>query len=67
VKVHDSARKHGIDPQAAIHAAEHAVFVSDLNDDSPARQLRLGSTPPAASSRSWCFASTAATNWSSTP
>jgi len=42
VKVHDSARKHGIAPQNAIHAAEHAVFVSDLDDDSPARQLRLG-------------------------
>ncbi len=42
MKVHDSARKHGIDPQDAIHAAEHAVFVSDLDDDSPARQLRLG-------------------------
>ena len=42
MKVHDSARKHGIDPQDAIHAAEHAVFVSDLDDDNPARQLRLG-------------------------
>lgn len=42
MKVHDSARKHGIAPQNAIHAAEHAVFVSDLDDDSPARQLRLG-------------------------
>ncbi len=42
MKVHDSARKHGIAPQDAIHAAEHAVFVSDLDDDSPARQLRLG-------------------------
>lgn len=42
MKVHDSARKHGIDPQDATHAAEHAVFVSDLDDDSPARQLRLG-------------------------
>jgi hypothetical protein len=42
VKVHDSARKHGIDPQDAIHAAEHAGFVSDLDDDRPARELRLG-------------------------
>ena len=42
MKVHDSARKHGIDPKDAIHAAAHAVFVSDLEDDSPARQLRLG-------------------------
>ena len=42
MKVHDSARRHGITPKDAIHAAEHAVFVSDLDDDSPARQLRLG-------------------------
>ena len=42
MKVHDSARKHGVDPEDAIYAAERAVFVSDLDDDSPARQLRLG-------------------------
>lgn len=42
MKVHDSATKHGIDPQDAIQAAENAVFVSDLDEDSPARQLRLG-------------------------
>ena len=42
MKVHDSAGKHGIDPQDAIHAAEQAVFLSDLDDDSPARQLCLG-------------------------
>ena len=27
------------------NATEHAVFVSDLDDDSPARQLRLGFDP----------------------
>lgn len=42
MKVHDSARKHGIDPVDAIHAALHAGFVCDLDYDSPARQLRLG-------------------------
>lgn len=42
MKVHDSACRHGIDPDDAVHAAEHAVFVSDLDEDSPARQLRLG-------------------------
>lgn len=42
MKVHGSARKHGVDPDDAVHAAEHAVFVSDLDEDSPARQLRLG-------------------------
>jgi hypothetical protein len=42
VKVHESPRKHGIDPKDAIHAAQHPVFVSNLDEDSPARQLRLG-------------------------
>ena len=42
MKVHESARKHGVDPADAIHAAVHAVFVADLTDETPARQLRLG-------------------------
>lgn len=42
MKVHDSARRHGVEPDDAVHAAEHAIFVSDLDEDSPARQLRLG-------------------------
>jgi hypothetical protein len=42
VKVHDSARKHGVEPNDAIHAASAPLFVSDLDEDSPARQLRLG-------------------------
>ncbi len=27
---------------AAVHAAERAVFVDDLDENSPGRQLRLG-------------------------
>lgn len=42
MKVHDSARKHGIDAADAVHAAEHPVFVADLEEDTPAHQLRLG-------------------------
>ena len=42
MKVHDSALKHGVDPADAIHAALTPVFVSDLDEDSPRRQLRLG-------------------------
>ncbi len=42
MKVHDSAHKHGVNPDDAVHAALHAVFVSDLDEDRPARQLRLG-------------------------
>lgn len=62
MKVHDSARKHGIDPADAVHAADHAVFVADLDEDGPARQLRLGFDASAGSSRSWCFASTVGMN-----
>ena len=42
MKVHPSARKHGVTPADAVLAAEQAVFVSNLDHDSPARQLRLG-------------------------
>ncbi len=42
MKVHDSARRHGVAPDDAVHAAEHAVYVSELDEDSPARQLHLG-------------------------
>jgi hypothetical protein len=42
VNVHDSALKHGIDASDAVRAAQFAVLVVELDDDSPARQLRLG-------------------------
>lgn len=42
MKVHSSAQRQGIAPEDAVHAAEHPVFLSDLDDDSPARQFRLG-------------------------
>lgn len=42
MKVHDAALKHGILPDDAIQAATWAVWIEDLDDDSPARQLRLG-------------------------
>jgi len=42
VRVHDSALKHGVLPDDAIHAATWALWIEDLDDDSPARQLRLG-------------------------
>lgn len=42
VSVHTSALKHGISPGSAIAAATQAVYVVNLEDDSPARQLRLG-------------------------
>lgn len=42
MKVHASALKHGVEPDDAVHSASDPVFVSDLDDDSPARQFRLG-------------------------
>jgi hypothetical protein len=42
VRVHGSARKHGVADEDGIYACEHAVYVADLDDESPARQLRLG-------------------------
>jgi len=42
VKVHASALKHGVGPEDAIHAASDPVFVSDLDEDTPGRQFRLG-------------------------
>lgn len=42
MQVHSSALKHGITETDAIHAAEHPVYVADLGNASPARQLRLG-------------------------
>ncbi|MBF4617194.1 toxin [Clavibacter sp. VKM Ac-2873] len=42
MRVHPSARKHGIEPEDAIQAASWAIWIEDLDDDSPARQLRLG-------------------------
>lgn len=45
MEIHRSALKHGIDPRDAVHAAEHAVFAFDQQEDQPYRQLRLGFDP----------------------
>ena len=42
MKVHDSVGKHGILPEDAIKAATWSLWIEDLDDDSLARQLRLG-------------------------
>ena len=62
VKVHDSARKHGVEPDDAVHAAEHA-FCSSVTWTRTTRHVRYASasTPTAGVSRSSCSASTAAT------
>ncbi|MET3953627.1 hypothetical protein ABIE52_000493 [Rhodococcus sp. OAS809] len=45
MKAHKSALKHGLNEDAGIYAAEHHVYVADLDDDNPARQFRLGFDP----------------------
>ena len=42
MNIHDSALKHGISAQDAAMAASWPLWVEDLDDESPARQLRLG-------------------------
>jgi hypothetical protein len=42
VKVHASALKHGVAAEDAEQAAEWALWVEPLDDDSPLRELRLG-------------------------
>ncbi|RQO40038.1 toxin [Rhodococcus sp. KBW08] len=45
MKAHKSALKHGSSEDAGIYAAEHHVYVADLDDDNPARQFRLDFDP----------------------
>ncbi|MFE5670473.1 toxin [Agromyces sp. NPDC056523] len=42
MNVHDSALKHGVNPADAAQAASWPLWIEDLDEDSPARQLRLG-------------------------
>ena len=42
MKVHRSALRHGVAAEDATFAAEHCVYRSELDDDSPAREFRLG-------------------------
>lgn len=42
VRVHDSALKHGVTPEDSTQAATWPIWVDELDEDSPARQLRLG-------------------------
>lgn len=42
MKVHASARKHGVAEDDAIQAAEWALWIEDLDEDDPSRQLRIG-------------------------
>lgn len=42
MKVHPSALKHGISEEDAINAATWAIWIEDIDEENPFRQLRLG-------------------------
>ena len=42
MNVHDSALKHGVSEDDARQAASWPLWIEDLDEDSPSRQLRLG-------------------------
>lgn len=42
MNVHPSALKHGVLAEDAILAATWALWIEDLDEENPARQLRLG-------------------------
>lgn len=42
MRVYKTALKHGVSAEDAIQAASWPIWVEELDDDSPARQLRLG-------------------------
>ena len=42
MNIHDAALKHGIAPDDIRQAASWPLWIEDLDEDSPARQLRLG-------------------------
>lgn len=42
MEVHRSALKHGIAASDASYAAEHWVYVAELDEENPAREFRLG-------------------------
>lgn len=42
MNVHESALRHGVLREDAIQAATWAVWIEDLDENSPSRQLRLG-------------------------
>ena len=42
MNVHASGLRHGVLAEDAIQAATWATWIEDLDDESPARQLRLG-------------------------
>lgn len=42
MNVHPAALRHGISAEDATQAASWPIWIEDLDEDSPSRQLRLG-------------------------
>ncbi|MDC4232324.1 toxin [Actinomyces sp. B33] len=42
MKINPSARTHGIEGDDILYAAEWALWIEDLDEDTPSRQLRIG-------------------------
>lgn len=42
MQVHRSALEHGVTAEDGTHAAEHPLYIADLDGESPQRELRLG-------------------------
>lgn len=42
MKVNPTARKHGILDEDMLYAAEWALWIEDIDEDNPSRQLRIG-------------------------
>ena len=42
MQVHPSALKHGVAKADGLYAADHWVYLAELDDDNPAREFRLG-------------------------
>ena len=42
MNLHGSARKHGIADEDAVQAASWPLWIEDLDEEDPSRQLRLG-------------------------
>ncbi len=42
MKVNPSALRHGVSAEDALYAAEHCVYLGELDEASPARRLLLG-------------------------
>ena len=62
MRVHESALKHDIAPEDVIQAATWSLWIEDLDQDSPSRQLRLGFDTKAQLLETVVLVLTAATN-----